>query len=380
MMVVKMLAVLLSIADIVLVLVVTTMSRQLMRANATFTPPVSTSKTANDTDIPSVTVCIPARNEQHALTDCLHRVLDSDYGKLEIIVLDDASGDNTSALIKSFASEGVRFVEGSSLPDGWLGKNHALQGLLNEASGSYILFMDVDTALSPSAISNMVREAMSNHAAMLSVMPRREDGWRASVIASPLRYFWEIMLHSRVRAAVSSSAWLIRRDVLQTRLGGFEPLKNTAQPEGKLALELSRTNEYRFLMSTEAFGVAYEKKWRSQLTTATRLYYPLLGKQSALSILAALDVCMLLIPFVALALLPFVSLPPILVGLTAAVALSFCIVYGVYTRRMWRRGWWVGAIVWPLLLVQEAVLILISAIRHTRGSLQWRGRSIQPEA
>jgi len=380
MMVLKMLAVLLSVADIVLVLVVTTLSRQLMRANKKLTPPVYTSKTANETDIPSVSVCIPARNEQHALTDCLHRVLDSDYAKLEIIVLDDASGDNTSALIKSFASEGVRFVEGSPLPTGWLGKNHALQGLLKEASGSYVLFMDVDTALSPSAISNMVRDAMSNHAAMLSVMPRREDGWRVSIVASPLRYFWEIMLHSRVRPAVSSSAWLIRRDVLQTRLGGFEPLKNTAQPEGKLALELSRTREYRFLMGTEAFGVAYEKKWRSQLTTATRLYYPLLGKQTALSILAALDVLMLLIPFIALAALPFISLPPVLVAATAAVALSFCVIYGLYTRRMWRHGWWIGAAAWPLLLIQEVVLILVSAIRHTRGSLKWRGRSIQPEA
>src|SRR5690606_8106890 len=78
-------------------------------------------------DMPSVSVCIPARNEAHAMTDCLEHVLRSNYPKIEVIVLDDLSGDKTSSLIKAFAHDGVRFVEGEPLPDGWLGKNHALE-------------------------------------------------------------------------------------------------------------------------------------------------------------------------------------------------------------------------------------------------------------
>src|SRR5688500_11530400 len=64
------------------------------------------------TEMPSVTVCIPARNEMHALAECLERVLASDYEKLEILVFDDSSLDDTPTLIKSFAHEGVRFVPG----------------------------------------------------------------------------------------------------------------------------------------------------------------------------------------------------------------------------------------------------------------------------
>src|ERR1700759_1043342 len=86
-------------------------------------------------DLPSVSVCIPARNETHAMSQCLERVIASTYPKLEVIVLDDSSVDDTSVLIKAYAHAGVRFVEGSRLPKGWLGKNHALQGLLHEASG-----------------------------------------------------------------------------------------------------------------------------------------------------------------------------------------------------------------------------------------------------
>ena len=46
------------------------------------------------------------------MTDALHRVIASTYPKLEIIVLDDLSADKTPALIKAFAQDGVRFIEG----------------------------------------------------------------------------------------------------------------------------------------------------------------------------------------------------------------------------------------------------------------------------
>ena len=88
-----------------------------------------------DSEYPSVSVCIAARNETHALAQCLERVLKSDYPKLEILVLDDSSTDDTSLIIKSFASAGVRFIPGAALPSGWLGKNHAYQTLIDEARG-----------------------------------------------------------------------------------------------------------------------------------------------------------------------------------------------------------------------------------------------------
>ena len=158
-------------------------------------PPKYTTPLGDETDLPSVTVCIPARNEQHALTDCLERVLASTYQKLEIIVLDDVSGDDTSALIKSFASSGVRFIQGDPLPQEWLGKNHALEELLREANGTYILFMDVDTRVEPQAIERIIRYAVSHTIDMVSVLPFRNDGWRGSVLASPLRFFWSLLFH-----------------------------------------------------------------------------------------------------------------------------------------------------------------------------------------
>src|SRR4029077_9013676 len=61
----------------------------------------------DETDLPTVTVAIPARNEDAQLDQCLQSLLAGDYPKLEIIVLDDCSQDRTSEIIRRFAHDGV---------------------------------------------------------------------------------------------------------------------------------------------------------------------------------------------------------------------------------------------------------------------------------
>lgn len=372
------LEVILYIAFGVLTLIAAIMARQIRYAIGHFTYPSNSKPIATDA-LPSVTVCVPARNEQRTLAECLDAVLKSTYPKLEIIVLDDGSDDDTSTLIKSFASEGVRFVHGTPLTKGWLGKNHALQGLLNEASGAYVLYMGVDTRLAPKTLERLISYAEREKVSMVTVLPRREDGWRASVVFSPLRYFWEIVFHRRLWPATASGTLLIKRDVLRHRFQGFTTFKEAIQPETKMATELAATGEYRFLMSTPELGVAYEKKWRSQLDTSIRLLYPLLNQQIALAIVAALDLLLLLTPFVVLVSLlwmPFTFVHAIAL-LYAAI---FPALYGVYTHRVWRKGWFVGVLLWPVIVAQEITLIIVSVIKYSRGRVQWKGRPIRLEA
>ena len=326
--------------------------------------------------MPSVTVCIPARNETHAMTDSLQRVIASNYPKLEVIVLDDLSGDDTSALIKAFAHEGIRFVEGSKLPDAWLGKNHALQGLLKQASGSYVLFMDVDTRLSPDSIEQLVAYALQEEALMVSVLPRREDSPRASVLFSPLRYFWEIMFHRKDSPATSSGAWMIHRQTLLDRFDGFTQFKDAIQPESRISAELMASGEYRFLIGTELLGISYEKKWRSQIGTSIRLLFPLLGSRLVHMLIATLDLLILVSPLL-------VMFSGIFVGwngnqlVAGMFYLLFSGLYAVYLRRIWNQASIVGGLLWPYIVIQEAVLVLLSALRYRQGNVTWKGRQVK---
>lgn len=327
-------------------------------------------------DLPSVSVCIPARNETHAMTACLESVLASNYPKLEVVVLDDGSTDNTSFLIKSFAHEGVRFVEGSPLMEGWLGKNHALHGLLAQASGTYVLFIDVDTRMKPDTIEQLVAYMEQEQAAMVSILPQRHDSLRASTLFSPLRYLWELVLNRRSLPAAASALWMINRHVLQDELGGLVPFALDTQPESKIAATLvARGNNYKFLVSTPLLGVSYEKKWMSQVETSIRLLYPRLGGRAWSGMLGLLVLLMVWLPIGQL-------VSSLLLGWTSLVSLSVwslvltMLVYGLYLSRVRQAYWWVAMLLWPVILTQEIILLILSMIKYARGTVTWKGRSV----
>lgn len=323
---------------------------------------------------PSVSVCIPSRNETHAMTECLEKVIASTYPKFEIIVSDDHSHDNTPTLIKSFAHEGVRFVKTDQLPAGWLGKNHTLQHLANEASGSIILFLDVDTRIEPETIEELVAYMVNQSADMVSVLPRREDGWRFSTIFSPLRYFWELLFHSKTAPASSSNAWMIKKDVLAS-LEGFNNYRHAIQPETSIAADISRSGTYRFLIGTSMIGVNYEKKWRSQISTSVRLLYPLSGGRLIGGLLAMSGLVLLTLPLL-------YCLKGVMFGwgveqwISLSIIGMYQILYGVYTFHVWKKGWLIGALLWPLIIVQETLAMIVSIERYIRGAVTWRGRPI----
>lgn len=329
--------------------------------------------------LPTVSVCIPARNETHAMTQCLERLVASTYPKLEIIVLDDSSVDNTSILIKSFAHAGVRFVEGAPLPDGWLGKTHAQHELFREASGDYIIYLDVDTQLMPHSIDALVALALSEKAIMVSVLPTREDAWRASVLFATLKHFWSICSHTARRPAASTNAWLIKKDFLRDECGGFSTLRTTAAPEHILAARAGTHNAYRFLVSTPALGISYEKKWRSQCQTSIRLLYPSLGGNPVLATLGCAALLWLLLPFAVFATALVTSW--YLVHTVALVASLLLIsVYMLYTTRVWKSGWVIGGLLFPIILLQELVLLLRSMYGYATKTVTWKGRPITQSA
>jgi glycosyltransferase involved in cell wall biosynthesis len=323
-------------------------------------------KLPTDDKLPSVTICIPARNEIHAMTASLDRVVASDYPKLEIIVLDDESRDETSVLIKSYAATGVRFIEGKPLPDDWLGKNYAQSVLAREASGSIVFFMDVDTIIRPKTVSKAVAYMLGEGADMVSIIPQRMDTWRVSVIFATLRHFWTVIRYRARRPRAASNAWLVKRDVLLKQLDGDKTLPMSVQVETTIARTLAPENKYRLILSDTNLGLSYEKKWRSQVETSIRLLYPQCGKQ-LLQVTGLIGLLSLLILpyFVMFWLWPFGIL----------VIFQFTI-YQYYLSKIWAHYSTVGTIFLPYILVQEVALLCISTYKYHFGTITWKNRPI----
>lgn len=331
---------------------------------------------ATPDDPPTVSVCIAARNETHSLAHCLERVLRSDYPKLEVLVLDDSSTDDTSLIIKSFAHAGVRFIAGKSLPEGWLGKNHAYQTLIDEASGDLALFIDVDTHIGETTISQLVAQLDAHQKSMISVLPRRDDGLRTSAVLGTMRYYWELLLTSRVSPPASSALWMVRLDALERAGTGLMHYGMSVRPERHLARQLQRERQYYYLIGTAELEVSYEKRLLSQFETALRLYYPMNGRTMTRFGLAVLFLCALVVPLAGVVLASEAWLQWWATGLIVAVALTF----GAFTRRTYAQSaWLLRTALGPLLVVQELTLLIVSYWQYKLGRVTWKGRLVNAQ-
>ncbi|MBP9667722.1 glycosyltransferase family 2 protein [Candidatus Saccharibacteria bacterium] len=325
---------------------------------------------------PTVSVCIAARNEVHALAQCLDYVLTNTYEKLEVLVLDDSSGDETSRIIKSYAHAGVRFVPGRDLPQGWLGKNHAYQTLAMEASGDYVLYLGVDTLLGSTSIEQLVRQITAKQKSMLSVLPRREDGMHSSAIFGTVRYMWELVFSSPLSPPCSGAIWLIDRKRLLQLDRGLEDYGMSVRPENHIARQLQRNKEYYYLIGTEALGVRYEKHLVSQFASAERLYYPLVGHSVVSAIGGLLALFLLVAPYVAFVWLLATEQYQLCIAAIVVGVLGYGSFMAFSLDTYHKRGLHLRALVWPYLLVQETLLLLHSTIRYLSHTVRWKGRSV----
>ena len=325
-------------------------------------------------DTPTISVCIPARNETHALTDCLEKVLSSDYPKLEIIVLDDCSQDNTSQLIRSFAHDGVRFIEGVPPPEGWLGRNYALESLAKAATGKYIIFMGVDTRLAPGTITQLANYMFAKRARMASVLPQRETKLSVNSLFSSLRYFWQILAPQFSHTPVATALWMVRADAIAAA-GGFAAYKNEVLPEKKFAELFAMNNTYRFLISEAELGASYTKKWSSQVETALRQYFPAFGKNLPLAITGALAVLIIGLSPIVLAAL-YVRSSTAIALILCLLAVGFGWLYAVFASLVQKQPSVLHLLLFPVLVVQEALLIIASAVAYITGKVNWKNRNI----
>lgn len=132
-------------------------------------------------DTPLVSVIIAAKEEESSIADTVKHLLSQTYPKLEIIAVNDRSKDATGRRLDelrrwSESRDGItvplRVIHITSLPSGWLGKNHALyQGYL-QTRGKYLLFTDADVQFDPHTVADAVRYMQEQNADHLTLAPR----------------------------------------------------------------------------------------------------------------------------------------------------------------------------------------------------------------
>lgn len=131
---------------------------------------------------PPLSIIAAARDEARGIEAAVVSLLRLDYPALEIVIVNDRSTDETGAILKRLSadvsadagsglSRTLTIVDITELPDGWLGKNYALQVGAEASTGDLILFTDADIVFEPSALRRAVTLMEDQKADHLAVIP-----------------------------------------------------------------------------------------------------------------------------------------------------------------------------------------------------------------
>jgi glycosyltransferase involved in cell wall biosynthesis len=175
--------------------------------------------TAIDPDWPRVSVVIPTYNRARLLVEAIDSVLAQNYPRLEVIVVDDGSTDETPAVVAGYGTA-VRFFRQANA-----GAAHARNRGIELATGELVAFLDSDDLYLPGKLLEQARQFQADPAlvmvygwfSILDDQGRTRLGRRCGLSGRIGR----ALLSRCMQGPVATPTVMVRRDALQA-VGGFD--------------------------------------------------------------------------------------------------------------------------------------------------------------
>ncbi|MBW3113174.1 MULTISPECIES: glycosyltransferase [Bacillaceae] len=201
--------------------------------NLLFLPKLSHKSNTNEL----VTVMVPMRNEERNVKGLVESIREITHSPVEFILLDDGSTDRTRELLIECTKGDPRFkiIDGTPLPEGWVGKVHACRELSRHASGSYYLYLDADVRVSPSIIEKVLYQMNRYGSGLVTGFPRFPIPTPLSKMLVPFQHFLVyfhlplfVSNHTTKRAFTAAhGAFMFFRKEAYDDCGGHEAVKSS---------------------------------------------------------------------------------------------------------------------------------------------------------
>jgi glycosyltransferase involved in cell wall biosynthesis len=337
-----------------------------------------------------LTVIIPARDEEQDLASSLESVLAQDGVRLDVILVNDHSGDRTGTIADSFAAADgrVRVMHDPELPPGWLGKANAMQQAAAHAMGDYLLFTDADIIHGPACFRTAVSELNERGLDLISYFPRIrcESVWEnvlmPAYVGSLTQYATAGINDDRSSDALAAGALILVSAAAFRAVGGFESIRTELFDDLALA-RLVKALGYRAgcraapaLLEVRLFKGNHHAFWGT-----TKNILAGMGKRIWLAPIA------LFVPF----LVYWTPVACVAAGLWARDRPLLMV--GASTYALQYATLWLGrslfgfhpgkALLFPLVPIPIACSMIRALYLYVaRGAVQWRGRvvKLKPEA
>ncbi len=339
-------------------------------------PAEQSSAVASNAPGVTISIIVPARNEEASLGACLESLTAQSGVDYELLVVDDHSTDRTREIAASFP--GVKILDAGPLPAGWTGKNNAVWTGARAARGQWLLFTDADTVHLPGSLARALKEAQDNHADLLSYSPEQiavtfwEMATLPVVFAELARQYppSKVSDPNSPAAAANGQYILISREAYDA-IGGHAAVAHDILEDVALARAVKASGrKIRFRYAADAVRTRMYRNYaqlRDGWTKNLTLLFPDASGQAAKTLLLwGFPLANLLLPFV---------VPTVVHHVWWFVPGAF--VFSLNTARARRANFDLAMEFLAALfgMPMFAYLLLRSKRAHDTGDVPWKGRT-----
>lgn len=339
-----------------------------------------------------VSVILPARNESRHIIACLEGLDQQQITRMEVFLVDDQSQDETAALARAYPARymNVQVIEGSPLPEGWLGKSWACWQAAARARSEWLLFIDADVRLEPGMLTTLLAYARQEQLDMLGLLPRLVVGSLAERLVLPSFFYllmgiypFERMNEPEQPAFVLGQCVLIRRSAYE-RAGGHAAVRQNIIEDVGLAQNLKAAG-YRIAMlsAPDLVHVRMYDGWQALSEGMTKHARAGMGDTGLRAMLVAMRQAFVAwLPLDLLLLAALLRRPPI-----ERRQLAFAGV-GLFAGQQWLWSWAVRRYLGlgrmeALLMPVGTLSYFLLAARAMLGlrlgrTMRWKGRELRP--
>jgi len=210
-------------------------------------------------EYPTVTVCVPAYNEEKAIEKTLNSILKLDYPieKLRIIVANDGSKDKTSEVVEEFKKNTTANIILLNKENG--GKSSAMNSALELANADYFAVIDADTKLENKSLMLSLSRFTSKKVAAVIGRVKVDAPQNTLQKMQNFEYIMSslirnIMANFGTLAITPGGAFSIYRTEVLRNVGGFCKDRNNLTEDLEIALRLKK---HKYIVEMEPESVTH---------------------------------------------------------------------------------------------------------------------------
>lgn len=214
---------------------------------------------------PKLTVLVYSRNCSGYIKSCLNSIIKNRYKNLQIIVIDNASTDDSKQIVRSFiktAKIDVRLVSKRKLAT----RSSALLSVHSHIKGELVLALEADQILEKSALKNAVR-GLNSRLEVEALAPNIKT--RVTSLASLLQAYMDIFRRQGRKSGYGLSGQLLCRRAVFKNMLLNKPVKTAYASDFCIYVRpASHLYQLRPVVNKRPWNNRYTKIWAGMLELA----------------------------------------------------------------------------------------------------------------